>query len=119
VKPEPGPDEGRTRSGASMVFDMIHDIVNSDRSDADVGLMLRRILNVPTIQRLRCPGKEDQTAPVNECARPPLSHQIRSVRPTWSYRPGCARRVLWMPHFGQVSVRLYGYRWLGIMWDWR
>lgn len=58
--------EGTTRSGVSMVFDLIERIVNSDRSDADVGLMLRRILNKPTIQKLRCPGKEGQTAPVKE-----------------------------------------------------
>ena len=38
---------------------------------------------------------------------------------TWERRPGFADRLLWAPDFGQPSVRLWGDRWLGILWNWR
>jgi hypothetical protein len=63
--------------------------------------------------------EEDQNQAQLPATRPPLIQQVLSVRLMWSYRPGYARRFLWSPHFGQASVRLFGYRWIGIMWDWR
>lgn len=45
-------DDSPTR-GATMVLDLLARIVTSDRDDANVGLMVRRVLNEPTLKAIR------------------------------------------------------------------
>jgi hypothetical protein len=36
-----------------------------------------------------------------------------------AYRPGFNKRVSYMPEFGQLSLRVWRWWWVGLMWSWR